>query len=171
MSRWRFVLGVAVVTIAALAAVGSGSSNTATKSGGSGTTSKGQTTFKVGDTVKLGSWTVKVWTVKDPVQSTNQFLTPKTGDRWVGLDAEVGNQSSKPQTVSSLLCFELDDSKNQTYNETAGADLVPGPPDGEIAAGSSKRGNVVFEVPPDATGLSLHFKCDLFSSGSAIITL
>jgi hypothetical protein len=83
----------------------------------------------------------------------------------------VGNQSSKPQTVSSLACFELDDSKNQTYNETIAADVVPGAPDGEVIAGSSKRGNIVFEVPTDATGLSLHFKCDLFSTGSAVINL
>jgi Domain of unknown function (DUF4352) len=174
MARWRVVVGMLAVVIAAFAAIGSGSTNTAKKvnGSGSGTTTKGQPqTFKVGDTVQLGDWTVKVWSVKDPVQSTNQFLQPSAGNRWVGVDTEVANQSKDPKTVSSLACFQLEDSKHQDYNETVAAGTTPGPPDGEVAAGSSKRGLIVYEVPSDATGLSLHFKCDLFSTGSAVIGL
>ncbi|MGI8806560.1 MAG: DUF4352 domain-containing protein [Acidimicrobiales bacterium] len=70
-----------------------------------------------------------------------------------------------------IACCELQDSKNQTYNISFGAGSDPKAPDGEIAAGSSKRGQAIFEVPTDATGLKLLFKSGFFSSGQAIINL
>jgi hypothetical protein len=161
-----FVIGAAALAVAA-----SGDSNTATKVGGSdsGSSEAGQV-YNVGDEVKLGDWTVKVYGVTDPAQPDNEFDTVSPGSRWVALDTEVKNLSSSPQAVSSLACFELQDSENKTYTEeltSVGAQA----PDGEVAPNGAKRGNIVFEVPSAATGLKLNFKCDLLSSGSATIQI
>jgi hypothetical protein len=40
-----------------------------------------------------------------------------------------------------------------------------------VAAGGARRGTLTYEVPADAAGLRLTFKCDLFSTGSATIAL
>lgn len=161
------------VVVAAGAVVASGGDNKATKtnSDGSSDTSKTAETFKVGDEVKLGDWSVKVWGVTDPLAPTNEFAKPKDGFRWVSLDTEVKNLSSDPAAVSSLLCFKVQDSVNREYTEDIASGVQPGPPDGEVAPNAAKRGNVVFEVPVDATGLKLNFKCDLFSSGTATVQL
>jgi len=173
MKRFAAV-AVALVSIVALAA--SAGSNEATKVGESSSgasesnseSSSGTETFGVGDTVALGDWTVTVNGVTDPFTSPNQFDAPQ--GRYVAVDTTVANNSDTPATVSSLLCFELRDSTGRTYNQA----LVAGggaAPDGEVDPGGVLRGDLYYDVPADVTGLRLRFKCDLFSSGSAVINL
>lgn len=167
----RQVLVGAVVAVAAVAVAASGDSNTATKvGGGSDSSQDAATSYKVGDEVKLGDWTVKVYGVTDPAQPDNEFETVAPGTRWVALDTEVKNLSSSPQAVSSLACFEMQDAENKTYTEEL-ASVGAQAPDGEVAPNGAKRGNIVFAVPATATGLKLNFKCDLLSSGSATIQI
>jgi len=167
-------MAVALVSVIALAA--SAGSNEATKVGedASGASESGASApdgggkFAVGDTVALGDWTVTVNGVTDPFTSSNQFDTPQ--DRYVAVDTTVANNSDAPATVSSLLCFELRDSTGRTYNQA----LVVGggaTPDGEVDPGGILRGDLYYDVPAGVTGLQLRFKCDLFSSGSAVINL
>lgn len=124
----------------------------------------------IGDTVKLGDWQIKVNKLTDPVKPSNEFMTPKAGTRFVAVNATVSNKSSKAETVSSLVCFDLRDKEGQKFDPALsgeGAQL-----DGEVPAGGKLKGNVTFEVPTSVKGdLELHFKCDLLSSGSAIISL
>jgi hypothetical protein len=126
---------------------------------------------KVGDEVKLGDWTVKVFSVQDPQKPANEFFKPAKGNRWVGVDAEVKNLSKDPANVSSLLCFKVKDSANREYSEAIMTGITPGPPEGEVDAGGAKRGTLVFEVPQDATGLEFRFKCAAFSPGTARVRL
>lgn len=176
-ARLRAVLGVVVIAAASVAVIASGSDNKAEKvdSGGNADSSttggNSPTTFKVGDEVKLGDWTVKVWGVQDPYTSTNQFAQPTPGGRFVLLDTEVKNTGNDAKSVSSLLCFKVQDSANREYTEDIASGAQPGPPDGEVPPGQAKRGNVVFDIPADATGLKLNFKCDLLDSGTATIQL
>jgi len=127
--------------------------------------------FAVGDLVELGDWQVRVHGVTDPVQSSNPIITPAPGNRWVAADVEVTNTGTEPQTVSSLVCFEVADDQNRSYTLAITAEAGSSPPDGEVAAGAARRGTLTYEVPADAAGLRLTFKCDLFSTGSATIAL
>lgn len=161
--------------VAAGAVVASGSSTTASKVGGNSKTSSGSTkagaNYAVGDEVKLGDWTVKVYAVANPQAPGNQFSQPKAGTKWIGVDTEVKNLSTKPATVSSLACFKLHDAANHDFDENITSGVTPQAPDGQIEPSGAKRGIIVFEVPQDATGLQLRFNCDLFNSGQAIINL
>lgn len=166
----RRVVAATVIVVSAMAVIGSASSNTATKvDGDSNTQPSSGSSFKVGDQVKLGDFTVTVNSVTDPFTSSNSFDKPTKG-RYVAADVTVVNNGSKPQTVSSMVCFNFNDSTGQGYNMAlvVGA---PKPPDGELAPGESIRGTIVIDVPPTAAGLQMKFKCDLFSSGSATINL
>ncbi len=189
-SAWRQagVAAVAVLAIGALAA--SGETNQASKvgsagtvvaasssgGGGSGTGGAGGgspvapgTPFKVGDEVKLGDWSATVQSATDPFVSTNSFDRAK--GRFVAVDLTVRNLSAQPASVSSLLCFELQDSTGRSFSEALVVGSGAKAPDGEVDPGGQRRGSIVYDVPVDATGLQLRFKCDLFSSGSAVIAL
>lgn len=131
---------------------------------------EGSNTFAVGDLIELGDWRLQVHGVA-PVESTNQFLTPAPGTRWVGVDVEVVNEGSETAHVSSILCFTIQDSTNRSYQQTLANAGGAAPPDGAIPAGGAKRGTIVYEVPLDATGLQLHFNCDLFGTGVAVVNL
>lgn len=178
--RWVRAFGaLCALMVAVLATVASSpEENEATRSGNDGGDAgedggDAPQTFAVGDLVELGDWQVKVHGVTDPFTSSNQFVQPAAGNRYVAADIEVFNRSDAPQTVSSLLCFELQDSTNVAYQlSMAGAGSGgPLPPDGEVAPGASLRGTLTYEVPAAATGLRIHFKCELFSTGSAVINL
>jgi Domain of unknown function (DUF4352) len=171
--KTRSVLAALFVVVAAGAVIASGDDNKAAKVDSSGSTTPGgaAASYTIGDEVKLGDWTVKVWGKTDPQPQVNEFSKPKAGSRWVTLDTEVKNLSTDPEAVSSLLCFKLQDSLNREYTIDIVSGVDPGPPDGEVAPAGAKRGNLVFEVPADATGLKLNFKCDLLSSGTATVNL
>jgi hypothetical protein len=127
--------------------------------------------FAVGDLVELGDWQVRVHGVTDPVVSTDEFFQPAAGQRWVAVDVEVTNTGDQAETVSSALCFEIMDDGNQAYMQTVTGTTTAATPDGEVAAGASRRGTVEYEVPADAAGLRLQFSCDLLASGTATIAL
>lgn len=192
MRTGRLVVAVASATLLVGATVGSGEEQEASVvqtggasqpnavAGSAGSTdsgdagdgdSSGAKQAKVGDTVKLGDWEIRVNDVTDPVKSSNEFMTPEAGNRWVSVNATVSNKSDKPETVSSMMCFDLRDAEGQKFETTitgsTGSQL-----DGEVPAGGRLKGSVAFEVPESVkSGLELHFKCDLLSSGSAIISL
>lgn len=127
--------------------------------------------FGIGDTVALGDWELTVHSLTDPLEPTNEFLSPDEGNRWVSLDVEVGNNADSAENVSSILCFEIQDSENRAYDVALITGNNGASIDGEVAAGGSRRGDIDFEIPEAADGLRLNFKCDLFSKGSATIDL
>lgn len=129
----------------------------------------GPETFAVGQPVGLGDWTLFVHGVTDPFDG-DEFFPPAEGMRYVLVDAEVGYNGSDPQVVSTLICFELQDDQNRAHTQALVTNPV-GDLDGDIAAGAARRGGLVYEVPADAAGLRLNFKCDLLSTGAATVAL
>lgn len=170
MRSLRTPLAILAVGAALFATIASGETNEATKADGGGAAAAPAATFGIGDAVDLGDWRVQVHGVVDPYVSSNQFITAAPGNRYVVIDAEVTNNDDKPASVSSMMCFELQDSANKSYNITF-TDTSTSSVDGELAPGTAKRGDLSYEVPETATGLRLQFKCDLLSSGSATINL
>ena len=120
--------------------------------------------------MRLGDYTLKVNRVIDPFTSKNSFSSPDKGNKFVAVDVSVKNTSSEPQTVSAIMCFSLRDGRGQGYDMDyfAGG---PKPPDAEVGPGRFIKGTLTYQVPKNAKGLTLEFKCDLLSTGSAYIAL
>ncbi len=172
MTKARPLIALMALILAVGTLVASGETDEAKKSGDTSEKSSGPAEeFKVGDSVDLGDWGVKVHAFVDPVEVDSESFSPvDEGKRRVKVDAEVTNNGDEPASVSSLICFELKDGENKTYEQAFG-DSEVGSIDGEIAPGDAIRGEVEYDVPAEATGFVLNFKCDLFSSGAAKITL
>ncbi|MEZ0106672.1 hypothetical protein ABH920_000653 [Catenulispora sp. EB89] len=139
-------------TTSSAAAVG------APKTGGAAATSSSAAggTFKVGQQVKVGAFTVVVHKVTYPY--TSDMDQPDAGKAYVLLDVEVTNTSSDSQDLSSMVQFGLADSSNTTYDETFVVGANGNPPEGSIAAGKALRGPVAFEVPSGDKGLQFSFR-------------
>ncbi|MEY9932740.1 hypothetical protein ABH926_007391 [Catenulispora sp. GP43] len=123
-------------------------------------------TFKVGQQVKVGSYTVTVHKVTYPY--TSDMDQPDAGKAYVLLDVEVANSGSSTQAFSSMMQLGLKDSTNATYTETIVVGADGNPPDGNISAGESMRGPVAFEVPAGAKGLQFSFLSDLMGDKTYI---
>lgn len=140
-----------------------------TKKNKAADTKTGTKAFKVGDKIELGDWGLVVHKVTDPLKPTDEFMTPEEGNRWVLVDLEVLKNGGGSGEFSSLLSLEIKDSTNKVYDQTVIGTETP--PDGTVAEGDSRRGEVAWEVPETATGLTLGFKPDIMSESTATVEL
>lgn len=144
-----------------------GSVVTTTDDDGSGQVAR----FAVGDRVGLGDWEFVVHAVTDPFDNGAAFGAPKADHRWVAVDVEIFNVGAEPRDVTPLVCFDIQDRLNQSYDQEFFAETSVGRPQGEVAPNESRRGTVLWELPIEAEGLRMNVKCDVFSSGSATFQL
>jgi hypothetical protein len=162
---------VVVIIIAAVASSGGGSSSKATGGIANLGGKAPAAAYKVGDTAKTGGFNATVYAAKDPQPPADSFNTPKPGNHFVSVDMQITNPGTSQQSFSSLIGIHLLDSLNHQYDEDIeGAGLSPNAPDGELAAGQSVRGFVVFQVPDGTSGLKLRVQGGLTSAG-AVFTL
>ncbi len=189
MAIWRALTGYGAIILVAAATVASGETNEAVlvtetdqaivepetppDSTTSSPAADEQTseTFTVGDRVAIGDWQIEVHEFIDPYDDDNRFLGPDAGRRWVAVDVEVFNIGDQPRDVTSVFCFDLQDELNRNFDQELFADTKVDAPNGEVQPGESRRGTIVFEIPDDASGLRLNFKCQLLSTGSVTIQL
>lgn len=110
--------------------------------------------FKVGQQVKVGSWVIilnKVTTSKG-----DEFDKPK--GVYLIVDVTIKNTDSQKHAISSLLDFKVQDATGQEYDEQVTALSGLKPPDGDVAANSQLRGQMVYDVPK--TGHTFTFTFD-----------
>lgn len=127
---------------------------------------KKSSSYTLGQTAASGGYNFTVFAVQDPYTSTNEFETATAGDRYVTVDVQVTNPSSKTQAFSSLISFHLLDSLNHQYDEELLAGVPAPAPDGEIGPKASIRGFAAFEIPAAATGLRFRAQGSLTSTGA-----
>ena len=161
-----------IAVIAALGGCDNDKSTTGPASGGTGSASDspapGERTYSVGQTAHTGDFDVTLNTVEDPYVPTNQFEAPPEGQRLVALELTLRNTSTREQTMSTLLDAELQDSKSRPWDiALAGFDRPQ--LDGEVAAGESRRGWIIFDVSNDATELRLRLKGNPTATSSVFV--
>ncbi|WP_199552031.1 DUF4352 domain-containing protein [Streptomyces sp. N35] len=133
-------------------------------------TASSQETFRVGDTIAADGWELKVNKVIDPFVSGNQFSTPEAGKRFIVVDLTVKNTKDRARTASSFFTSEVRDEDGRAYRQTivVGVDQAP---DGEVAPGEQRTGQMAFEVPTDARTLRLDYSTGLFLGERVVIDL
>jgi hypothetical protein len=90
-------------------------------------------------------------------ESIGEFQEAESGKTFLVVDLAIKNMSSDEFiNFSGLLQTRLKDSEDYTYDQTfasTGRNLE----EGQIAPGEVSRGDVVYEVPKDASGLVMQF--------------
>lgn len=156
-----------------------GSSTPSTQTGSSDTNTTAEKAApapaaKIGDTV----------TDKDMDFSVTNLTTAKTlGSSFTKKDAQgtfqvislkITNQSKETKTIDSSM-FQLTDSQGRTFDRSVEGQSAQGFSEGgfdlflqQVQPGLSVNGDIVFDIPADATGLQLIVKGSVFSSGKKI---
>lgn len=122
----------------------------------------------IGDSVESGDYIFTVNSVREDAGS--EFLSPDEGNTYYLIDVTVENKGDESVTVSSLMMFTLIDSEGYTYDVTFGPE-TKGQLDGEVGAGRKLRGELVYEISKDVTGLELEIDPSLWSEGKIIFEL
>jgi hypothetical protein len=119
----------------------------------------------LGETFRIGNYNLSVHGVTFPSGSAN--YAPQPGHRFVMVELSLQNAASVSLTVASLLQMNLLDGEGRNFD----VDLL-GPSsmavtsvDGELAAGSTIRGYVVFQAVNASSRFYLVFNPELFGSG------
>jgi len=145
-----------------------GTAVTATSAPAGTTPTAAAKTWKVGDTVKLGDWTIIA--NKASTSTGGEFAKPKSGNIYLVVNVTVTNGGSAAQAISSIGSFKLADSTGQTYTETI-VDGLKNPPDGNVAAGGKLSGDLAYEVPKTEKSFTLAFQPDITSTDQVTITI
>lgn len=124
-------------------------------------------TYQIGDSVKAGNLIFTVNSTR--TDEGGEFIKPDEGKIYYMVDVTVENTGDESETASSLMMFRLFDSDGYNYSVTFGPE-TKGSVDGEISAGRKLRGELVYEIPKEATGLELEIDPTL-GSGQIIVEL
>jgi len=130
------------------------------------------TTFKVGDTFKLGDLQYRVNGVRT-TNGTNEYMKPKDGNTFLMIEITIENQGNADATISSMMSFRLTDKDGRSQDLSMEAlSGAKGKLDGSIPPGRKMTGEVGYEVPTGSSKTyELEIKNDLFSNGTAIVSI
>lgn len=122
-------IGIVVVVFIAIGVIGAitnggkssekvGSTSSSTDSSSSSSIDILADSYKVGDIVKVGDYIFTLNTFTDNVSSGNQFITPKTGNKFIKLNLTIENKGKEKQSVSTLIQMYLKDGEGTKYTQT-----------------------------------------------------
>ena len=98
---------------------------------------------------------------------------PEEGNYFIYVEATFTNEGDQPEVVSTLLHMEIRDDEGRSYDVDFSALAASGYAslDGEISPGGTLRGEVGYQLPTTATGLTWRFSGDIFRLGQAVFSL
>ncbi|WP_316750024.1 DUF4352 domain-containing protein [Streptomyces herbicida] len=180
-TRIRLVAAVAAVSIGALGLTACKTGDTVTnkpkaktsasKTGGKKPTAKktaAPNVAKVGDTIALkgmedgSKLDVTVVKVADPAKSSDEFTTPESGKRFVGVQFKLVNTGTAAYSDSPGNGAQITDADGQQFESTF-ADITAGPAmssDVKLKPGAKALGWIVFEVPKGSKAATVQFTLD-----------
>ncbi|HSN76886.1 MAG TPA: DUF4352 domain-containing protein [Anaerolineae bacterium] len=127
------------------------------------------TTVTAGETIEVGDLIMTV----TPITSAASDPNLETGRRFVLLDLTIQNAGERLAGINSVRDLILKDSTNQVYRISAAALAAIGGtiPDVDLAPGETIRAQLGFDVPVEATDLTLSFAADRFDAGRIFVQL
>lgn len=132
---------------------------------------RSQDVFQIGDVVQISDLAVQVVGVQ--VSQGGSVVQPDPDARFVIVDVVVENRGERTREISSGLQMYLKDHSSQKYTLHLGAQTFAdtGLPDDELQPGERVRGQIGFQVPETARGLTFVFDVNIVGYGKAQIAL
>lgn len=127
--------------------------------------------YKIGDVIQVGDLTMVVNGISFP--EPKEMFEPDEGNRFVAVDVTFENVGSKSDSLFAMAQMTLKDDTGQDYQQDMSADISAGgnAPNGEIAPGEKKRGQIGYQIPNDAKGFVFVFDGSLWATGKVFVDL
>lgn len=176
------LIGIIVVVVLMIAAAGGGDdkgpkkvgtvdstqSGSGEETSGSGqqaeaTTEEVSNEFVVGDIVATDEFKITYFSA-DVYVEDNEFLQPKEGYVYYRMEFEFENTSDSDQYVSSMIdwnCYADGYAVDQSW---IGDDTL----DATLSAGKKVKGALYYEIPAEATEITLEYDVNFYSSDKII---
>jgi hypothetical protein len=151
------------------AKVGDTATNNNSNSNTSTPTESQTQTFYLNEQIKLDDKVLTVTSISD-YKSSNQFIQPTPGNKFVVVDVTMENQGKDAVSVNPLE-FKLQDNNNYSYQVSLMSDKTPLLSSEPIQPGRKVRGFITFEVPTNSTTFELAYTPNFFSNKQIIVKL
>ncbi|MFZ3009995.1 MAG: DUF4190 domain-containing protein [Candidatus Microsaccharimonas sp.] len=117
--------------------------------------------YKKGETATFGQFEVKVNSVKRDYVFTgsDSYVTPDDGMEYIVVNVTAKNISSDSKYLSG---YDLKISEDGVSNTSSFYDVSPALKSGDVSAGATVTGNIVFEVTKGATDLKLQYETTVY---------
>lgn len=126
---------------------------------------------RLGRAFELDGTTVTVTNLRD-YNSDSQYYQPEPGNKFINVDVEVKNNTTKDIALTDYGMYVIDVGGNQYDSSFDAVDLDAKTLSGTLTAGNKVTGIVGFEVPAGAEIVKLHLKSfDFSSQNKAIVNL
>jgi hypothetical protein len=154
------VVVLLVVCIAGVAVLANAGKNISTSSSNTpnSTTGNSGAHHKVGETVTTATWQVTINSASAYAGNADQLDVPQDGDTFLLVEGTFKNTSKDSQTLSTILMFELQDTKGNKYDEALLTSVTG--PDGTVLANGPAHGKWGYEVPKSVHNFILVFSED-----------
>ena len=113
-----------------------------------------KTEWNVGETAQFGDFDVRITNVERDFNPESEFFAASEGNELVALTLEAKNTSDAAEYIGS---FEFTLVANGLGKSPSFATKDPDFESGDLQAGATTTGNIVFEVPAGATNLVLQY--------------
>jgi len=124
-------------------------------------------TFSIGETAVFDN--IKVTANEKKTSKGTEFLTPESGNVFVGVEFTIENVSDKDVSISSILLFDayVDDVKcDYSFSAECALDSSNHTLDGTLSPGKKMTGWYAVEVPENWQEIELQFVQDWLSSST-----
>lgn len=170
------------IVIGMIGSGGSGSSTSSSSNGdssdsGTSATSEKTTTesvAKVGESVTDKDLDFVVTDITTAKTLGNSFTEKDAQGTFQVITLKITNQGKETKTIDSSM-FQLTDSEGRTFDRSVEGQSAKGFGEGnvdlflqQVQPGLSVTGDIVFDIPDNASGLQLIVKGSVFSSGKKI---
>lgn len=169
-------LGVIILLVIIMSAVGGnkgGSTQTATTAS-TDTTKSAPVVAKIGEAVTDKDLSFTVSGVKIASSVGNSYTNKTAQGIFTIVTVKIANNTKETKTIDSS-AFQIIDSQGRKFDRSIEGQTAQGLSQGQVdlflqqvQPSLSVTGDVVFDIPKDATGLKLLVKGSMFSSGTEI---
>ncbi len=138
------------------------------------TETKTEEVTKIGESVQDKELAFTVVNIDTAKTLGNQFTKSEAQGLFYIITLKIENKGSKTQMIDSLM-LSLTDDQDRKYDRSIEGQTAKGLSEGkvdlflaQVQPGLSLEGDIVFDIPANATGLQLIVKGSVFSSGKKI---
>lgn len=142
--------------------------------GGNPTSQETKATAKIGETVQDGDLAFTATSVATASSLGNSLTSTKAQGIFYVITLEIENKGKETKTIDSSM-ITLTDSQDRKFDRSIEGQTAKGLSQGkvdlflqQVQPGLSVTGDIVFDIPKDATGLKLAVKSSLFGTGQEI---
>lgn len=176
----KIILGVigVIILFAIISAIGGsgnkGSSTQTTTTTSTNTTKPAPAMAKIGEAVTDKDLSFTVSEIKTASSVGNSYTKKEAQGIFTIVTVKIANNTKETKTIDSS-AFQIVDSQGRKFDRSIEGQTAKGMSQGQVdlflqqvQPSLSVTGDVVFDIPKDATGLKLLVKGSVFSSGTEI---